>query len=279
MLIVLSLCLIGLSASAVAEETGKMSIAVSIVPQKTFVEAVAGDLADVVIMIPAGSSPENYEPTPMEMETFSKASVYFTIGVPTETANILPQAADTGVTIVDLPSIVAAQYADRTFADGSRDPHIWLSPKRVIVMVNAIADTLSDLDPENAATYSANAAAYVEKLTELDQTMAETLDTMTKKEFIVFHPAYGYLAEDYGLAMYAMEEEGKESTPQDIAKLIDFAKAEGITTIFSQAEIDSRQPDSFAEEIGGQKVLLAPLAANYLENMESMANAIAASMQ
>ena len=77
--------------------------------------------------------------------------------------------------------------------------------------------------------------------------------------------------------MYSLEESGKEATPEKMAELIDLAKEKGITTVFSQAEIDSKQPDAFAEDIGGQKVMLAPLAENYIENLKSMADAIAAS--
>ncbi len=258
-------------------EDAKLSIAVSIVSQRAFVQAVAGDLADVVVMVPAGSSPGNYEPTPMEMETFSQASVYFTIGVPTESANILPQAED--MTVVDLAAIVAEQYPERTFSSGSRDPHIWLSPKRVMVMVDTIAQTLEALDPDHADVYAANAADYLASLTELDAYMTNAFNTMTKKEFVVFHPAYSYLADDYGLTMIALQKDGNEATAQELAEVIDLAKADGITTIFSQAEIDSKQPDAFAEEIGGTKVMLAPLGEDYIPNMLSMADAISASMQ
>jgi zinc transport system substrate-binding protein len=139
--------------------------------------------------------------------------------------------------------------------------------------------TLASLDPANADTYAANAQAYIAQLTELDSYMTETFDGMAKKEFVVFHPAYGYLAEDYGLTMYALQNDGKEATAQAFAELVDLAKADGINTIFSQAEIDSEQPDAFAEEIGGQKVMLAPLAEDYIPNMRAMADAIAASVQ
>ena len=115
----------------------------------------------------------------MEMEAFSKASVYFTIGVPTEAANILPSATD--MTVVDLPTLVAAVYPDRTFPSGSRDPHIWLSPKRAIVMVNAIADALAQADAANADTYKANAQSYVAQLTELDQYIAAAFDGMVSR--------------------------------------------------------------------------------------------------
>lgn len=272
LLLALALCLTGVTALA---EAPKLTVAVTILPQKALVEGVAQGLADVVVMVPAGSSPGNYEPTPMEMETFSKASIYFTIGVPTEAANILPSATD--MTVVDLAALVAAAYPDRTFASGGRDPHIWLSPKRAIVMVNAIADALAQLDTANADAYKANAEAYVAQLMELDQYIAAAFDGMATKAFIAYHPAYGYLADDYGLTMYSLEENGKEATPEKMMELVDIAKETGLTTVFSQAEIDSKQPDAFAEEIGGTKVMLAPLAENYLENLMSMADAIAAS--
>jgi zinc transport system substrate-binding protein len=272
LLLALALCFTGVSALA---EASKLTVAVTILPQKALVEGVAQGLADVLVIVPAGSSPGNYEPTPMEMEAFSKASVYFTIGVPTEEANILPSATD--MTVVDLPTLVAAAYPDRTFPSGGRDPHIWLSPKRAIVMVNAIADTLAQVDAANADTYKANAQSYVAELTELDQYIAAAFDGMVSKAFIAYHPAYGYLADDYGLTMYSLEENGKEATPEKMMELVDLAKEKGLTTVFSQAEIDSKQPDAFAEEIGGTKVMLAPLAENYIENLTSMADAIAAS--
>jgi len=150
----LVLCLVNVSIPARAEEE-RMIVAVTILPQKALVSAVAGDLVEVMTLVPAGTSPGNYEPTPMEMEAFSKAKVYFTIGVPTEKANILPDAED--MEVVDLASIVAEQYPDRQFASGGRDPHIWLSPKRAVMMVNAIAEKLRELDPDNSTNYEANA--------------------------------------------------------------------------------------------------------------------------
>jgi len=95
------------------------------------------------------------------------------------------------------------------------------------------------------------------------------------KKFMVYHPAFGYIADDYGLTMYALEEEGKESTVKHLQEMVDLAKREKIKVIFYQEEIDSRQSEAFAEEIGGTTVKLAPLAANYIENLESMAEAIA----
>ena len=255
----------------------KLIVAVTIVPEQTFVEAVCGDFAEVITMIPPGNSPENYEPTPEQMENFSDASLYFSIGVPAEEANILPIVGD--VKVVSLQEEVASVYADRTFDSGERDPHIWLSPKRVKVMIDAIAREMGKIDPTNENIYKENAEAYNEQLDSLDKQIKSALNGVQSKNFIVYHPAFGYLANDYGLTMYALEDEGKEATPQHLQDMIDLAKQENIKVIFYQDEIDSSQSEAFAEEIGGKTQQLAPLAANYIENLKSMAETMAEVMQ
>ncbi|WP_230975017.1 metal ABC transporter solute-binding protein, Zn/Mn family [Aminipila luticellarii] len=255
----------------------KPIVAVTIVPEKTFVEAVCGDLAEVITMVPPGSSPENYEPVPQAMEKFSKASVYFAIGVPTEQANILPHAGH--VKVIHLEDRVSAAYPDRTFESGDRDPHIWLSPKRVEVMVAAIAEEMGQLDPANKETYEANGEQYIQKLDKLDKEIGASLEGVQNRKFIVYHPAFGYIAEDYGLQMYALEEEGKESTIQHLQEMIDLAKREHIKVIFYQEEIDSSQSQAFAEEIGGKTMKLEPLSADYIENLKKMAKTMAEVMQ
>lgn len=259
----------------------KNIIAVSIVPQETFVKEVAGDLVEVVTLIPPGSSPESYSPTPKDLQKLSKASIYFPIGVPTETANILPQIKNIApnTKVVDLAEIVAQEYPDREFSPGNRDPHIWLSPKRVKVMIGAIEAELSALDPSHSDTYKKNAEAYKARLDELDNKIKETLKDLPNRTFIAYHPAFGYFADDYGLTMIALEEEGKEAAPQDFQKVIEIANSQGIKVIFYQAEVDSRQAKAFAEEIGGQTEQIAPLAPNYIENLEKIAETFADVLQ
>ncbi|MGE4354189.1 MAG: metal ABC transporter solute-binding protein, Zn/Mn family [Oscillospiraceae bacterium] len=280
-LLVFSLvCLAGCGTSA-AETTESPStkpiIAVTIVPEQTFAEAVCGDLAEVIALVPPGNSPENYEPTPVEMEKFSKASLYFSIGVPTEEANILPSVGD--VKVISLQDAVSAVYSERMFESGERDPHIWLSPKRVKVMVETIDREMSALDPSNADTYHKNAEAYLEQLDDLDQYIKDALADVEDKKFIVYHPAFGYFADDYGLTMYALEEEGKEATAQHLQDMADLAKEENIKVIFYQEEIDSSQSAAFAEEIGGKTMQLSPLAADYIDNLKAMTDLMAEVMK
>lgn len=265
------------SQPATDEEVSKMMVAVTIPPQKAFVEAVCGDLAEVIVLVPPGNSPGNYEPTPQEMASFSKAAVYFTIGVPTEKANILPKAGE--VNIVDLATEVSKVYPDLEFSPGNRDPHIWLSPKRVKVMIETIKSAMSELDPQHAAIFSQNADQFTSRLDAADEHIRGELQGAQRHTIMTFHPSCGYFADEYGLEMLSLEQDGKEATPQHLQEMIDRAKLEGIKVIFSQAEIDSKQPDVFTEEIGGKKIMLDPLSSDYIANLEAMGQAIGGALR
>lgn len=255
------------------ETSSKIQVGVTIIPQSTFVKKVCGDLVDVVVMVPTGSSPETYEPKPKDMMKLDKAYIYFTIGVPTEETSIL-KSIPKDTKIVNLEKKVSEVYDDVTFDNGGRDPHIWLSPKRVIVMVESIRDEMSKIDPLNQDTYKKNAKSFIEELNNLDMEIKSALEKSQINEFIAFHPAFGYLASDYGLTMYALEEEGKDVTPQHLRKMIDLAKEKNIKVIFYQEEVDGTKAKSFAEEINGEAIMLEPLSADYINNLLLMAKTI-----
>lgn len=251
------------------EDDGKLIVAVTIVPQAALVEKVGGELVKTVVLVPPGYSPEAYEPTPLEMVEFNKAAVYFSIGVPAETS--AKEQAEMPVTELDIK--VAEVYPDRQLGE-ERDPHIWLSPKRAVVMVRAIADKLAEVDPKNAQTYKENADAYILEIESTEDEIVELLSDVENRKFVVFHPAYGYFADDFGFEMLALEEEGQAADAQHMRAVIDYAKANGIKVIFYQAETDGAQARTFAAELGGSAVALSPLSADYIANLQAMALAI-----
>ncbi|WP_411676126.1 metal ABC transporter solute-binding protein, Zn/Mn family [Caproicibacter sp.] len=268
------------SSSAPAKSGQKPVIAVTVVPEATFAKAVCGDYMEVITAVPSGYSPETYEPTPKEKEELSRAALYFAVGVPVEESSILPALADLKtMKVIRLQNAVSKEYPDRTFPSGERDPHIWLSPKRAKVMVETIAQECETVDPQHKAQYGQNAQNYAKQLDSLDSDLKNIFSNMQNKNFLVFHPAFGYLAEDYGLTMYSLEEEGKEATPQHLQEMVDLAKKQKIRAIFYQEEIDSKQSQAFAEEIGGKTVELSPLAPDYVENLKKMANTMVEAMK
>lgn len=273
-------------------ESDKLTIAVSIAPQEAFVKAVAGDLVDVVTLIPAGASPTNYQPSPKEMTKFQNAQIYFTIGVPSEVSNILPNVAQNNkeIKIVYLDDVVASSYPARYFSaeadheegavneeDGDhdhehegRDPHIWLSPKRVIVMINEIEKQFIELDPSNKETYSSNAASFISELEDLDKNLSATISKLENKTFVIMHPSLGYFADDYGLEMIALEQNGKESTASHLQDVIDFSRENNIKVVFYQTEFDSSQAKTLASEINGEVLAIDTLSSDYMNNMNDI---------
>jgi zinc transport system substrate-binding protein len=269
-----------------------LKVSVSIVPQAAFVEEVGGDLVDVTTVIPVGFSPANYEPSARQIVEINNSQVYFALGVPAESANIIPELE--GLNIVRLQDYVAEAYDDRYFGDEheeedhdeeedheddghshfGRDPHIWLSIKRVKVMVQVIADELSRLDPDNENTYQTNASNYISDLDNLNTEIEAMFEDKTMKSFIVYHPSFGYFADDYGLEMLALEEDGKEATITHLQEIIDFARDNNINRIYHQAEIDNEQVQTFKNDIDGISVELYPLSYDYIESMRDMAQKI-----
>lgn len=260
----------------------KRLVGVSIPPQGTFVEAVGGNLVDTVVTIPPGNSPANYEPSPAEIEAFSNADVYFSIGVPTEQDNILSKAKDLNpeMNIVDLADAVDQEIDPLYFNPERIDRHRWLSPKRVIVMIETIRDELIALDPDHRDMYEQNAADYIGELEDADHQIKEILsEDLSSRTFVIYHPALGYFADDYGLEMIALEQDGKEASPQVMEETIDLAKEKDIKVIFYQQEFDSKQADAFAEEINGISKRVNPLATDYIDNLISLAKTFEDTME
>ena len=155
------------------------------------------------------------------------------------------------------------------------DPHIWTSPVNAKVMVENIYQGLVETDPENEAYYAENRDAYLEELDALDARIREKLEGKEGRSFMVFHPSWGYFAAEYGLIMIPIEIEGKEPSVQDLARLISEAKEKGVKVIFVQAQFSTRSSEAIAEEIGGEVVVVDPLAKDYVSNMDEVSDIFA----
>jgi len=259
-------------ASGSTEAQSKPLIAVTILPEQTFVEKVVGDKMDIITLVGKGASPENYELTPKERAQFESSKLYFTIGVPTEEITILPYVSE-NTEIVSLQDRVDEKYSTIMMGP-TRNPHIWLSPKRAITMVTEIAEEVSKIDEKNKDYYMANAESYIKELEQLDEYLSSYFSDLERREFIVYHPAFDYFAEDYNLKVDIIEIEGKETTAQEMAALIENAKEAGIKNVFYQAEIADTQSATIAKELGGRAIQLDPLSPDYIENLKETARLI-----
>ncbi len=289
----------------------KIKIGVSIVPLKGFVNAVGGDRVEVAVAIPPGFSPESYQPSPSDMKGLSQGELFFAIGVPAEIGFIESIEKNNSINVVQLNERIAEYYPLRYFNEiqelnkepeqhnrlgissenneksailaddhdhehehAGADPHIWLSPKRAIAMVETIRDELIAIDQVNKGLYNKNANKYINELINLDKYIKEIVDKLENKAFIIYHPSLGYFADDYGLSMISIEEGGKGATIESLKKVIDIAKEKQIRTVYYQQEFDSKQAMVIAKEIGGHVASLNLLEEDYIINMKYLVDSL-----
>jgi zinc transport system substrate-binding protein len=265
--------------SATAEETDKYTVFTSILPQEYFVEQIGGDRVEVQALVTPGSSPATYEPTPRQMAALSGAKLFFRIGVPFEKV-LVPKIAETkGLRIVDTRKGITLRGMKARHHKSKNDPHIWLNPRLVKAQARTITDALIEVDPAGQATYENNLAAFIQELDALDAHLIEALAPVKGKTLMVFHPAWGYFADAYGLKQEPIEVEGKEPSGQQLARIIELAKDEGVRVIFVQPQFSKRSAMRIAEAIGGAVVQINPLARDYLNNLERVAAAVREALQ
>ncbi len=144
--------------------------------------------------------------------------------------------------------------------DGDLDPHFWLDPLRMAGLGDAVADQLSELDPDRAKTYEQNATDLRAQLEELDGSYTRSLATCERTTTVVSHEAFGYLAR-YGLDFEAIAglSPDAEPTPADLARLQDLVRRDGVTTVFSERLSSTKMADSLASDLGLETAVLDPL--------------------
>jgi len=250
-----------------------LSITVSIVPQRYFVDRIGGEHVHVTVMVEPGSSPATYEPKPAQMRALSDAAAYVGIGVPFEEAWLDKiRSGNPGMRMVD----TTAGVERRTFPGKPvTDPHIWLSPGRVKIQAQTVADALIAIDPANEADYRANLGALLDDIDALDAGIRQTLEAHSGSRFMVFHPAWGYFASDYGLEMIPIEVGGQEPSAAEMADVISTARAGGIRVVFAQPEFSTQNAETIARQIGGEVLLISPLAPDWLANLHEVAETFA----
>ena len=249
------------------------AVFVSIAPQKSVVERIAGDFLEIEVLVPPGASPVTHEPTPRQMLTLSEATVWFRIGVPFEDAWAPRIRANyPQLPIIDTRAGIDLQPMD---AQGGRpDPHIWMSPRLLMKQSETIRDALTELLPENEEAFRAGHAAFAAELAELDEELTARFAGLTNRRFMIYHPALGHFARDYGLEQIAIEIDGREPGPASLARIIRQAREADIHVIFVQQEFSQSAADAVVRAIDGEVISIAPLAENTLENIRSIAEAL-----
>jgi len=275
---------------------GKMQVAVGVAPVQHFAKKIGGDLIQTIVLVPAGADAHTYEPKPSQMRAIASASVYLSTGLEFEEAweprlkgankRMAFVHTDEGLKKLPMPEHHEEHHKGAASAKGHHeedemDPHVWVAPSQVRQIVTKIADAFAKADPTHAKVYAANLAAYLKEIDALDVQLKGLFSGIPadKRTFLVFHPAWGYLARDYGLTQSAIEYEGKEPSPKRLAAIVSQAKAKNIKAVFVQPQMSQRTASTIAQAIGARLIVADPLAENWETNLLNVAKGFRQALQ
>lgn len=247
-LLCLFLLLLLTSCAAPAQENETVDVVATLFPQYDFTREIAGDLANVTLLLPPGAESHSYEPTPSDLLALERADLVLYTGGEMEpwAEQIVPEE-----TLVNAAERVSLR---------AHDPHVWTDPQNAVLMAERITDALCAADPTHAAQYRENAAVYLEKLHVLDCAFATAVDSAARKT-VVFggRNAFSYLTERYGLsAVSAYDSCGHESEPSAgaVAEVIDRVKQDAIPVVYYEELVEPKVARLIAEETGAELLLL-----------------------
>ena len=282
-----------------ADATEKITATVSIVPQAYFAERIGGNWVDVNIMVSPGESPHTYEPTPEKMVAVSESPIFFSIGVEYEDVwlpkfeeanpEMVVVDTSTGIELIPVTDKIdvstpandtevddhaedaEGEDADHDHEEGSLDPHVWLSPENGKIIAENMLNGLIAVAPEHEDEFRSNYNALIADIDDLDHQISEILTGSDSRPFMVFHPSWGYFAKQYNLQQIAVQVEGQEPSASELAQLVDLARKQAITVVFVAPAFSTSSAQALAQEIGGTVAIADPLAADWLENLATVA--------
>jgi len=285
----------------VAVSSPPLRVAASFYPLAEFASQIGQDKVAVTNLTPAGAEPHDFDPSPQDIAALqnSKVFIYNGAGLESWVNRVLPDLqkngvitvnASQGITLLQGISEEASASVQPSIDPALADPHFWLDPVLAQQEVQTIAHALSAADPSNRAFYEANAAAYQQKLQELDAAFRQKLSSCMQKDIVTSHAAFGYMAKRYAFTMLPIAglSPDEEPAPKRLAQIAEFARAHSVHYIFFETLVSPRLSQTVASEIGAQTITFNPLEGltpeelqqgkNYLtvqrENLQNLSTAL-----
>jgi zinc transport system substrate-binding protein len=262
------------------QKSEKPILTVTLEPLRYFTEAIAGDNYEVVSMVPKGSSPESYDPTPQQLVNLSKSQAYLRIGyIGFEQAWMKKLEANCpNMKIYDTSKGIdlirdKGHWHGEHFHEGGVEPHVWNSTQNALIIADNIYQALCELDSTHQEDYQKRLDVLKQTIRQTDANIRTLLEN-ADSTFLIYHPALSYFARDYGLKQVSIEEGGKEPSPAQLKALIETCRNENVHTIFVQQEFDQRNAQLIAHELGVNIVSINPLSYDWVKEMIRIAEAL-----
>ncbi len=250
-------------------------VVVSVPPLAWFVERLVGDRAEIAVMVPPGASPATYEPTTRQMRVVARADLYVAVGHPR-----FPFEAEWLDALAASNPEMTVVPAGRGCRKLSGDPHLWLSTACARGMVGTVRAALEDALEAPPPDLGDRARALTATVDSVEAEVARRLEPHRGRAFLVFHPALGYLARDFGLRQMAIARGPAGPGAAELAEIVTHAREAGIHTVFVQPQFSQEAARVVAGELSGGRVrTVDPLARDWDSAIVEVARRLAASFR
>ena len=264
------------------EGLNKPTVAATIFPIYDIAQNIAGDEVDVKLVLPPGSSPHTFAPSPSDIIQLQQADSIYTIGaglddwssVVTESLNI--EEVELSDAIISIENDEEDEHEDEDehgHADGDIDPHYWLSIENAKLISGAILADLSARYPESTEAFTENHAAYVIQLEDAQEQISTILADVENRNLLTFHDSFSYFAAEYGFNIVGTFEPtaGREPTPQELVQLTQLVKELGVQVIYSEPQLSTAPLEAFLNDNKIEVKVLDPIGGS-TESLPSYIN-------
>lgn len=237
-------------------------IVATVLPLAGIVDRIAPDLVEVSVLIPPGANPVTHEPSLSHLRDASAADVIFQVGHPAFAweSTWLDDLAQSKAAVRVSVATDCAAVPD--------DPHVWLSPACARAMATTMADALVTVLPAARDSIRRSLDAFMAEVDDVSAVAGLRLAGRPGAAFLTLHPAWGYVAREYGLEQLAILEHGSGDTgPGELAAVIERARREGLRDVIAQPQFSAGPAELVADELGGRVLLLDPLTRDWSAGM------------
>lgn len=264
----------------------KIKVMTTFLPMTQFTQAVAGERAEVIPLLPTNVGPHDYQASPEDVQRLSQAKVLVKNGLAMETFldNMIANAENPNLQVIDTSQGVetitsqsieggdahdhghnhsdtgATKSTEGHHDHGEFNPHIWLDPKRAIVQVENIRNGLVAADPEGEAIYQAKAAAYIAQLQALDGEITTLLRPFQGKTFVTFHDFVPYFAQSYDLkATFLVDIPESNPSPADVRRVMEAVQTSNLKAILTEPQANKNTFAALAEDLNVKISVFDPI--------------------
>lgn len=249
------------------QDNAKVLVSASFYPLARFAQIVGGDNIEVFTITPPGASPHFYEPTPRDIQKAYTSDIFIYNGL------MLDPGAEKIAEGAEKNGVLVQKMSDKVIPKGEEknNPHIWLTPKNAIKIVEEIRNLLIQADPQNEPIYKQNTEKYLQQLSMLDEKIKQKLSNCKNNKIITAHNSFLYFCNEYNLEIIpiAGNSPDQEPSPKKMSKIVSLAEKENIKYVFSEKSVSSKISETIAAELKAEILELDPAASLSREQLSN----------